>query len=52
MSKIIFILLGCFVCYFMGQISVLYNLSKMSEESFFKFFFRMYLLRKKSEDKK
>ncbi len=52
MSKIIFIFMAGFVGYFLGQISVLYKLSKMSEESFFRFFFRMYLMRKNSEDKK
>lgn len=52
MSRIIFILIAGFVGYFLGQLSVLYNLTKMSEESFFRFFFRMYLMRKNSEDKK
>lgn len=51
-SRLIFIFLALVIGYFLGQISVLYNLLIMSEESFFASFFKIFLLRKKSEDKK
>lgn len=52
MRDFIFLMIAGVAGYVLGQLSILYNIVKMSEDSFFRFFFRMYLLRKKGEDKK